>query len=120
MKRITAIAIVAAAILGCSYVGGTYAASCAVGYKNIDIQRGLGMYDAVVFSPEVVGTLKDACKLARRYQKAGASAEFYEKRRVELLAVVANIDADDVARAQMVNLMSDSMDVGFYGMVQDR
>ncbi|QGJ86758.1 hypothetical protein DIENCEPHELON_51 [Klebsiella phage vB_KaeS_Diencephalon] len=120
MKRITAIAIAAAAVLGCSYVGSVGAVSCAVGFKNIEIQRDMGMYDAVTFTPEVVNVLKNGCKLGRRYQQAGATPEFFEEKRAAIMISVIDADADPVVQGQMISLVSDSLDVGFYGMVKTR
>jgi len=121
MKRITAIAIAAAAVLGCSYVGEAGAVSCAVGIKNIQIQRNLGMYDTLPFDASMSQIMKDACKLGNRYKTGGMSQAAYDSMRAGVLQAVASNDrADDVAKAQLVSIVSDLLDVGYFGQVVDR
>lgn len=120
MKRITAIAIVTAAVLGCSYVGTASAVSCTVGIKNINIQRDLGMYDLLPDSAEMDKLMKDACKLGERYRKGGVSEQMFDATRGDIMKVIANKKADEEAKAQIIAVVSDLLDVGYYGEVKAR
>lgn len=120
MKRITAIAIAAAAVLGCSYVGESSAVSCAVGIKNINIQRDLGVYDRLPDNAQMDKVMKDACKLGERYRKGNVSEPMFDVTRSAVMKAIANNKADDEAKAQVIAVVSDLMDVGYYGEVKAR
>lgn len=121
MKRITAIAIVAAAVLGCSYVGTASAVSCTVGIKNINIQRDLGVYDLLPDNAQMDKVMRDACKLGERYRKGNVPEPMFDATRGAVMKAVANNkDADEEAKAQVISVVSDLMDVGYYGEVKAR
>lgn len=65
--------------------------------------------------------MKDACKLGNRYKTGGMSQAAYDSMRAGVLqAVASNERADDVAKAQLVSIVSDLLDVGYFGQVVDR
>ena len=83
MKRITAIAIAAAAVLGCSYVGDASAVSCAVGIKNINIQRDLGVYDRLPDNAQMDKVMKvgaDNCLIMNSREYLASEAEIEQNR----------------------------------------
>lgn len=118
MKRITAIAIAAAAILGCSYVGTVGAATCHEAVSRMDSQAKHFIIKDTTWFTKTRGQMLDTCEFSGQLKRDGITAKEFEELRPELLAVIA----DPAMRAgyaslasQLIVMANKVLDVGYYG-----
>lgn len=120
MKRITAIAIVIAAVVGCSYVGTASAATCQQGLEGRIFITKYDHQSAMVWDDSTKSTMLDLCRVAASAKAADMSPADYERMRVSFSATAAGDGSDLRLSAEMVEAVSAMMDIGYYGRVQER